>query len=211
MSPIFLARDSSKRLPVTNPQLPVTPRSPARIDDRMTPESSAPALATESRILVLRGQRVLLDHDLASLSHVTTKRLNEQVRRNSGRFPADFCFQLSPGEVANTASQFATSSRGHGGKRHLPFAFSEHGALMAAQVLRSSDAVAMSVHVVRAFVRLRRMPINHDMLAAKLSELDARVGTHDRQLAALVAAIRQLTAPPGPDHDRKIGFHRGNR
>jgi hypothetical protein len=196
-------------------EFPVKPRSReavrARVDGRLAADSSAHEIAVQSRILVLRGQRVLPDHDLASLYHVTTRRLNEQVSRNSGRFPADFCFQLSPEEVAKLRSQFAASSRGHGGKRHLPFAFSEHGALMAAQVLRSSEAVAMSVHVVRAFVRLRRMLINHDTLAAKLSELDARVGTHDRQLAALVAAIRQLTAPPGPDHDRKIGFHRGNR
>ena len=127
MSPRFLARDSSKRPHVTHPEFRVTPRSPAhatvRIDDRMTTESAAPAFAIQTRILVLRGQRVLLDRDLASLYGVPTKRLNEQVRRNSGRFPADFCFQLSPGEVANLRTQSATSSQGHGGKRHLPFAF----------------------------------------------------------------------------------------
>ena len=215
MSPRFLARDSSKRPHVTHPEFRVTPRSPAhatvRIDGRMTTESAAPAFAIQTRILVLRGQRVLLDRDLASLYGVPTKRLNEQVRRNSGRFPADFCFQLSPGEVANLRTQSATSSQGHGGKRHLPFAFSAHGALMAAQVLRSPEAVAMSVHVVRAFVHLRRILVDHRALAAKLSEPDARVGTHDRQLAALIEAIRRLTAPDGPGHDRKIGFHRGNR
>lgn len=177
----------------------------------METNPSAPEITIQSRIVVLREQRVLLDRDLASLYGVTTKRLNEQVRRNSGRFPPDFRFQIDHEEVANLRSQFATSSQGHGGKRHLPFAFTEHGALMAAQVLHSPEAVAMSVHVVRAFVRLRRMLVDHHTLAAKRSELDARVGTHDRQLAALVAAIRQLTAPPGPDHDRKIGFHRGNR
>ncbi|MFM9030888.1 MAG: ORF6N domain-containing protein, partial [Opitutaceae bacterium] len=116
---------------------------------------------------MLREQRVLLDRDLASLYGVTTKRLNEQVRRNSGRFPPDFRFQIDHEEVANLRSQFATSSQGHGGKRHLPFAFTEHGALMAAQVLHSPEAVAMSVHVVRAFVRLRRMLVDHHTLAAK--------------------------------------------
>jgi hypothetical protein len=149
------------RTPAAHPEFPVKPRSReavrARVDGRLAADSSAPEIAVQSRILVLRGQRVLPDHDLASLYHVTTKRLNEQVSRNSGRFPADFCFQLSPEEVANLRSQFATSSQGHEGKRHLPFAFSEHGALMAAQVLRSSEAVGMSVHVVR---RLRAPAAN---------------------------------------------------
>ncbi|MFM7751507.1 MAG: ORF6N domain-containing protein [Opitutaceae bacterium] len=206
---------SSPRGPPAHPEFQDTPHSlkgvPATVDGRMETNPSAPEITIQSRIVVLREQRVLLDRDLASLYGVTTKRLNEQVRRNSGRFPPDFRFQIDHEEVANLRSQFATSSQGHGGKRHLPFAFTEHGALMAAQVLHSPEAVAMSVHVVRAFVRLRRMLVDHHTLAAKRSELDARVGTHDRQLAALVAAIRQLTAPPGPDHGRKIGFHRGNR
>jgi hypothetical protein len=180
-------------------------------NDGMKNITELPEENIRSRILVLRGLRVLLDRDLASLYGVTTKRLNEQERRNSERFPPDFCFQLEHEEVANLRSQIATSSQGHGGKRHLPFAFSENGALMAGQVLHSPEAVAMSVHVVRAFVRLRRMLVDHHTLATKLSELDARVGTHDRQLAALVEAIRQLTVPPGPEHDRKIGFHRGHR
>lgn len=159
--PDFPRLRRSIRTPAAHPEFPVKPRSRkgvrARVDGRMAADSSAPEIAVQSRILVLRGQRVLPDHDLASLYHVTTRRLNEQVSRNSGRFPADFCFQLSPEEVAKLRSQFAASSRGHGGKRHLPFAFSEHGALMAAQVLRSSEAVGMSVHVVR---RLRAPAAN---------------------------------------------------
>lgn len=177
----------------------------------MSDTTLVPAERIQSRILVLRGVRVVLDRDLAELYGVPTKRLNEQVRRNVERFPADFCFQLDPQELANLRSQIATSSGRHGGRRTLPWAFTEHGALMAANVLNSPDAVRMSVHVVRAFVHLRQLMVNHKALATKLAELDARVGAHDEQLAAIVEAIRQLTTPDGPDHDRKIGYHRGNR
>lgn len=108
-------------------------------------------------------------------------------------------------------SQIATSSGGHGGRRTLPWAFTEHGAIMAANVLNSDAAVEMSVHVVRAFIRLRQLMVNHKVLAGKLAELDARLGEHDEQLAAIVAAIRQLTTPDAPTHGRKMGFHQGNR
>lgn len=177
----------------------------------MAESAPVPAELIQCRILVLRGQRVLLDRDLASLYGVTTKRLMEQVRRNLERFPDDFCFQLDDQEIALLRSQIATSKKGRGGRRYRPFAFTEHGALMAANVLSSSEAVAMSVHVVRAFVRLRQLLADHRVLAAKLTELDARLGAHDEQLAAIIEAIRQLTLPPGPEHDRKIGYHRGNR
>ena len=169
-------------------------------------EELIPAEHIQSRILVLRGQRVLLDADLAALYGVPTKRLLEQVRRNPDRFPDEFCFQLKRQELAILRSQFATSSGAHGGRRYAPYAFTEHGALMAANVLNSPEAVAMSVQVVRAFVRLRQMLVNHKALAAKLAELDARVGAHDDQLAAIIEAIRQLAAPP-PAHGRELGFH----
>lgn len=165
----------------------------------------------QSRILVLRGERVVLDRDLAALYGVTTKRLLEQVRRNPERFPKDFCFQLDREELANLRSQFATSNGGHGGRRYAPFAFTEHGALMAANVLSSPEAIRMSVHVIRAFIHLRQLIVNHKVLATKLAELDARVGEHDEQLAAIVSAIRQLTTPDAPTHGRKMGFHPGNR
>jgi hypothetical protein len=177
----------------------------------MSDTALVPTELIQGRIIVLRGVRVVLDRDLAVLYGVPTKRLLEQVRRNAERFPEDFCFQLERQEVANLRSQFATSSGGHGGRRYAPHAFTEHGALMAANVLNSPQAVAMSVHVVRAFVRLRQLMVDHRALAAKLAELDARVGAHDEQLAAIIAAIRQLTAPAGPTHLRKIGFHDGNR
>jgi hypothetical protein len=181
----------------------------------------------QTRILVLREQRVLLDADLAELYGVSTKRLNEQVKRNARKFPEDFVFQLTREEMdairraqqqdpalkghAVNRSQNATGSQRHRDPRFLPYAFTEHGAIQAANVLNSETATTMSVAVVRAFVRLRQLVVNHKALAAKLAELDARVGAHDEQLAAIIEAIRQLAAPDGPDHNRKIGFHRGNR
>jgi hypothetical protein len=181
----------------------------------------------QARILILRDQRVLLDADLAALYGVTTKRLNEQVKRNWRKFPSDFVIQLTQDELkkvrserkqdsdikrdALNRSQNATGSQRHRDPRFLPYAFTEHGAIQAANVLNSETATLMSVAVVRAFVRLRQLVVNHKALAAKLAELDARVGGHDEQLAAIVEAIRQLTAPVDPEHSRKIGFHRGNR
>jgi hypothetical protein len=163
------------------------------------------------RILTIRGHRVIIDSDLAALYGIRTKRLLEQVRRNQERFPADFCFRLIYEEVAFLRSQFATSRTGSGGRRSLPYAFTEHGALMAANVLNSPRAVQMSVFIIRAFVSLRRTIADHKALAEKLAELDTRVGAHDEQLAAVIAAIRELTTPLDPAHDSKIGFHRGNR
>jgi hypothetical protein len=177
-----------------------------------------------SRIFDLRGHRVLLDADLAAFYGVPTKVFNQAVRRNAARFPSDFRFQLSPEEFANLRSQIVTSSLDpasaaseapdspqHGGHRWRPWAFTEHGALMAATVLNSPRAVQMSLLVVRAFVALRRLVADHRAFADKLGELEARVGGHDEQLAAIIEAIRQLVVSPGPEHGRKIGFHPGNR
>jgi hypothetical protein len=180
----------------------------------MTDSDIIPLEHVQSRILVLRDQRVILDADLAALYGVSTKRLNEQVKRNARKFPEDFMFRLTQqeaGTVIRLRSQNATSKIGRGGRRYLPCAFTEHGAIQAANILNSDAATTMSVQVVRAFVRLRQLLVNHKALAAKLSELDARVGARDKHLAAIVAAIRQLAAPDGPRHRRKIGFHRGNR
>jgi len=161
----------------------------------------------QTRILQLRGYRVLLDSDLAVFYGVPTYRFNEAVTRKKNRFPADLRFQLTYEEVARLKSQFAMSKVGRGGRRTLPWAFTEHGALMAANVLNSPCSVQMSLVVIRAFVALRRMVLDHKALAAKLAELDARVGAHDEQLAAIIEAIRQLAAPTGPGQGRKIGFH----
>ena len=175
----------------------------------MSETEIVPLETIQSCILVLRGVRVMLDADLANLYGVPTRRLNEQVKRNRKRFPEDFMFQLTRAEareLGRLRSQNATSSGTHGGRRYAPFAFTEHGAIMAANVISSARAVAMSVVVVRAFVRLRQLVVNHKAIAAKLAELESRVGAHDEQLAAVIEAIRQLTAPEGPRHRRKIGF-----
>lgn len=180
--------------------------------DRVSPiaSDSAETDPIALRITVLRGQRVLLDADLARIYGVTTKRLNEQVKRNLRRFPEEFMFQLTADEVSEMArsrSQFATLKRGLNIK-HLPYAFTEPGAIQAANVLNSEAAIEMGVHVVRAFVSLRQWLGTQKTLAAKLAELDARVGNHDKQLLAVIEALRHLTASPEPTHGRRIGFHR---
>jgi hypothetical protein len=170
-----------------------------------------PLSEVQSRILSLRGHRVLLDADLARFYGVPTFRFNEAVKRNAARFPHDFRFQITSEELTNLISQSAISSLGHGGLRKLPWAFTEHGALMAANILNSERAAKISVIVVRAFIALRRIALDHNVLEEKLAELDARVGGHDEQISEIVDALRKLLAPPGPEHDRKIGFHPGNR
>ena len=172
----------------------------------------------ESRIFVIRGQKVMLDADLAELYGVETKRFNEQVRRNIERFPEDFMFQLTPEEFADLRSQFVTSSlrsqiatsnntvgnrAGRGGRRHLPFAFTEHGAIMAASVLNSPRAVETSVQVVRAFVRLRQILASNAELSLKLATLEKK---YDIQFRAVFDAIRELMTPLDPKKKRSIGF-----
>jgi hypothetical protein len=169
------------------------------------PKTKALTIPVESRILVLRQQKVILDSDLAELYGVTVKRLNQQVQRNQERFPADFMFRLSAKEDEILRLQIATSSSGHGGRRHLPYAFTEHGAIMAATVLNSPKAVEMSVFVVRAFVRLREMLANNRQLASKIDELEKRLETHDTAIQDLIDAIKEMMTPPaGPQ--KKIGF-----
>ena len=159
------------------------------------------------RILWLRGYKIILDSDLAALYGVETKRLNEQVRRNPERFPADFLLELSAEDFASLKSQIATSS--WGGRRKLPLAFTEHGALMAASVLNSPRAVEMIVYVVRAFVRLREAIAGNRELSRKVAELEQRIGRrladHDQAIAEILVAIRQLMTPPEPEK-RPIGF-----
>jgi ORF6N domain len=145
-----------------------------------------PLELVERTILILRGRRVILDSELAALYGASAKRLNEQVKRNAERFPADFAFKLTPEEFGTLRSQFATSKpERRGGRRTLPTAFTEHGALMAASVLNSAKAVEMSIQVVRAFVRLRHFLASHHQLAAKLDELERRIATHDTRIVAL--------------------------
>ena len=161
----------------------------------------------DSKIHLIRGQRVMLDSDLAGIYGVQLKRLNEQVRRNRDRFPVDFCFQLKRDEFENLKSQIATSSL-HGGKRKLPWVFTEHGAIMLAAILNSKRAVEMSVFIVRAFVQMREVLLGNKQLAVKLAALEERVGGHDEVIADLIAAIRKLLeAPAGEKPKREIGFH----
>jgi hypothetical protein len=155
----------------------------------------------ENHILVVRGQRVMLDSDLAEIYGIETKRLIEQVKRNLGRFPEDFMFQLTREENADLRSQFETSSL-HGGRRYLPYAFTEHGALMLASVLRSDQAVAMSIYVVRAFARLREMLSNHEDLKQKIEEMEAK---YDQQFKVVFDTLHELFEPP-PQPKKKIGF-----
>ena len=164
-----------------------------------------------SRILFLRGQRVLLDEDLADLYGVSTGRFNEQVRRNRGRFPSDFIFQLTNQEVEALRSQIAisigeTRQNRRGGRRYAPFAFTEHGAIMAATVLNTPRATEVSVFVVRAFVRLREMVAANKELAAKLDELERRVSHHDEAIVGIIKTIRELATRPEPPPKRRIGF-----
>lgn len=166
-------------------------------------EKMVSAECIAQRIFFIRGHKVMLDEDLAQLYGVPTGRLNEAVKRNQNRFPKDFMFRLRKQEVAILRSQFAISS--WGGRRYLPLAFTEHGAIMAATVLNSDRAIEMSVNVVRAFIRLREIFIQHKDLAHKLVELESRIGTHDKAIRSLFDAIRQLMTPPEKEK-RPVGF-----
>lgn len=165
------------------------------------------------RILVIRGQRVILDSNLAQIYGVPTFRFNEAVKRNADKFPDDFMFQLSEEEVACLTSQIAISKPGRGGRRTRPWAFTEHGALMAANVLHSPRATEMSVYVVRAFVRLRREMLGSATLEIRLTRIERDLLTQNAALRALHKKISPLLLPEAdePTHGRKLGFHRGNR
>jgi hypothetical protein len=161
--------------------------------------------ALEGMIHVIRGQRVMLDADLATLYGVTTKRLKEQHRRNLERFPKRFAFVLTRQEVATLRSQIATS-KGRGGTRYMPIAFTEHGVIMLASVLNSQVAIDASVRVVEGFIRMREMLAATAELSNRVDELERRLGGHDEDLETVFAAIRQLIDPPAGDH-REMGFH----
>jgi hypothetical protein len=178
----------------------------------MTQSKSEAGIAISGLILILRGQRVILDTDLAALYGVPTKRLNEQVRRNLKRFPPDFMFQLTLQEAVALRSQIATSnarSAGRGGRRYSPFAFTEHGAIQAANVLNSPSAVEMSIYVVRAFVRLRELLASNSKLCDRLDQLEEQIQRklegHDAAIAAILCTIRELMNPPASKR-RPIGF-----
>ena len=162
-----------------------------------------PIETIESKILLIRDQKVLVDKDLASLYGVATKVLNQAVTRNISRFPSDFMFQLSDMEFKNLKFQFGTSS--WGGTRKKPFVFTEQGVAMLSSVLRSERAVQVNIAIMRAFVKLREIISTHKELAKKLRELEYKIESHDEKITAIFEAINQLlTPPPAPPH--KIGF-----
>ena len=167
-----------------------------------------PIEAIERRIFVLRGHRVMLDRHLAELYGVALKRLNEQVKRNRERFPDDFMFQLTLEEgkaVMLSRSQIATLKRGQNIK-YCPYVFTEQGAVMLANVLRSPVAIRASIQVVRAFVNLRRMLATHDDLARKIDAIERRVGKHDVELQEVLRILRKLLEPPPVPAKRPLGF-----
>ena len=185
-----------------------------------TPAVSLPLETITQRILILRGQKVLIDSDLAALYDVPTKRFNEQVKRNLVRFPDDFMFQVNEEEYDSLRSQFATLKTGRGQHRkYLPYVFTEHGAIMASMILNSPRATQVSVYVVRAFVQLREMIVSNKDLAQRLDELENKADLmelkHDTfehntrvQLKQVFEAIRELMTPPEPEPVKKrtIGF-----
>jgi hypothetical protein len=186
-----------------------------------------PKKPISSLIFNLRGQKVILDADLAELYDVPTKRLNEQVKRNADRFPEDFMFQLTAQEWSNLKSQivtssleapqkegvvpnwsqFATSSKRHRGAAYRPTAFTEHGAIMAATILNSPEAVAMSVFVVRAFMQMREQLVANAAILKRLAEIDKSLLEHDRGLRIIWTKLQPLLAPPEPPKRRIKGFN----
>jgi len=194
-------------------------------------QTMKPKKPIKSLILNLRGQKVILDADLAELYGVPTKRLNEQVKRNADRFPEDFIFQLTPQEwsnlksqIANSTSekpgaesgvpnwsQFATSSKKHRGAAYRPMAFTEHGAIMAATILNSPEAVAMSLFVVRAFMQMREQLAANAAILKRLAEIDKTLLEHNSALRTVWTKLQPLLAPPPAPPEppkRKIGFNR---
>lgn len=160
----------------------------------------------EGQIHIIRGQRVMLDSDLATLYGVPTSRLNEQVNRNRGRFPNDFAFQLTQQEFRDLISHFATSNAGRGGRRKLPWVFTEHGVAMLSSVLRSKTALQVNIEIMRAFIRLRRLLATPGELAAQLQKLAETVQLHDEQIKVVTDILRKLMQPPPPAPKGRIGF-----
>lgn len=171
-----------------------------------------PAERIESKILLLRGHKTLLDADLAELYGVPTKALVQAVKRNLERFPEDFMFQLTNQEFNVLRSQFVTSSSqalsslAWGGRRTAPYAFTEQGVAMLSSVLNSPRAIAVNIEIMRAFVRLREILASNKELAQKLDELERKLKTHDQAIAGILEAIRQLMATPQPTKKQPIGF-----
>jgi len=156
----------------------------------------------ESKIFLIRGKKVMLDCDLAELYGVAVKRLNEQVKRNLKRFPVDFMFQLNKGEFNGLRSHFATTNRG--GRRYYPYVFTEQGVAMLSSVLNSDKAIDVNIAIIRAFVRLRELMVNHKELRDKIEAMETK---YDQQFQIVFDAIKELIDPSPAKRKPKIGFH----
>jgi hypothetical protein len=168
-------------------------------------KSVVPVGKIENRILLIRGEKVIIDADLAEFYGVPTKRLNEQVKRNKDRFPDDFMFQLSPDEKAEVVAN-CDHLENLKYSRALPYAFTEHGAIMAAGVLNTSKAIEVSVFIVRAFIKVRQMVAGHKDLQRKIAQIERRLTDHDEKIIELVNLIKQLLNPEPPPKKRRIGY-----
>ncbi len=159
----------------------------------------------EEKIYLIRGQKVMFDSDLAEVYNVTTKRLNEQVKRNVNRFPEDFMFQLTKEESESLRSQFATSNKNRGGRRYYPYVFTEHGAVMLASILNSPTAIEASIKVVRAFIKMRSILALHQDLAERLEKLEKTADKHDQNFGVISQLLSEIFRDP-KFLKRKIGF-----
>jgi len=159
------------------------------------------------KIFTIRGAQVMLDCDLAELYGVETKVLNQAVKRNSDRFPEEFMFQLKKAESMHLKSQFVTSRFTHGGRRTLPYVFTEQGVAMLSAVLKSKTAINMSIQIMKAFVAMRKMLFEHKELVHKVSELEHKLSDHDASIIAIIKVIKDLALPVAQEPKRRIGFH----
>jgi len=169
------------------------------------PKSLVPAEIIQSKIFIIKDHKIMLDKDLAQLYGVSTSRLNEQVKRNIKRFPTDFMFQLTKNESQRLMSQFAISS--WGGRRKLPYVFTEQGVAMLSSVLNSDRAIEVNIQIMRVFVRLKELMISHKDLARKIEALERKFRGHDKKFILVFEAIKQLLEPFEQPGRQRIGFH----
>ena len=169
------------------------------------PPPAKAVMTTEAMIYIVRGQRVMLDADLARLYEVETKQLNRAVLRNRERFPEDFMFQPTAKELTNLRCQIGTSSSAYGGRRYAPYAFTQEGIAMLSSVLRSPRAIEVNIAIMRAFVRLRQMALSVDELAHRVEDLERSLSRHGEDIDVIFAKLRELLHPPAPG--REMGFH----
>ncbi|MBI3292434.1 MAG: ORF6N domain-containing protein [Elusimicrobia bacterium] len=162
----------------------------------------------ERHIYLIRGQKVMVDADRASLYEIETRILIQAVKRNAERFPEDFMLQLTREELTLLRSQSVISNKGRGGRRYQPYAFTEQGVAMLSSVLRSQRAIAINILIMRAFVKLRELLSTHKELARKIEELETRVGTHDQHILNIFEQIHELMTPlfPPAEPKRRIGY-----